>query len=344
MSESTVIGIVGMALVALAIFLFWPRRGWLWRQRQSEEERQRIQVEDALKYLYFCELEQRRPTVAGIAGRMQVPENRAADIVGDLQTLGFATIGPEAIQLTGDGRTYALHIVRAHRLWERHLADETGYAEHEWHGRAEEAEHSMTPAEADALASRLRNPLLDPHGDPIPTATGEMVDERGGAVTVLAPGESGRITHLEDEPEGLYAQLVAEGFYPGMVVQMIDESPERVRVWADGNEQILAPLTASLISVTPLSESETHPIDGGITLADLTSAEAGRILSLSPRCRGVERRRFLDLGFVPGTEVIAEMISPSGEPTAYRVRDTLIALRKNQAGMINIERIPVLSD
>jgi Fe2+ transport system protein FeoA len=47
----------------------------------------------------------------------------------------------------------------------------------------------------------------------------------------------------------------------------------------------------------------------------------------------------LDLGFVPGTEVMAEMTSPGGDPTAYRVRGTLIALRHEQAGLIRISHL-----
>jgi Fe2+ transport system protein FeoA len=47
----------------------------------------------------------------------------------------------------------------------------------------------------------------------------------------------------------------------------------------------------------------------------------------------------LDLGIVPGTLVKAEMNSPSGDPTAYRVRGALIALRDEQAAYINIQRL-----
>ena len=35
----------------------------------------------------------------------------------------------------------------------------------------------------------------------------------------------------------------------------------------------------------------------------------------------------------------AEMISPSGDPTAYRVRGSSIALRKEQASHIHIEKV-----
>jgi Fe2+ transport system protein FeoA len=46
----------------------------------------------------------------------------------------------------------------------------------------------------------------------------------------------------------------------------------------------------------------------------------------------------LDLGIVPGTEVEAEMRSPGGDPTAYRIRGAMIALRRAQAEMIHVER------
>ena len=38
-------------------------------------------------------------------------------------------LGPDSICLTAAGTEHALHIIRAHRLWERHLAEETGYRE-----------------------------------------------------------------------------------------------------------------------------------------------------------------------------------------------------------------------
>ncbi len=44
----------------------------------------------------------------------------------------------------------------------------------------------------------------------------------------------------------------------------------------------------------------------------------------------------MDLGIVPGTTIEAEFNSPAGDPTAYRVRGALIALRREQADQINI--------
>ena len=56
--------------------------------------------------------------------------------------------------------------------------------------------------------------------------------------------------------------------------------------------------------------------------------------------QGLERRRLMDLGLLPGTLVAVELTSPLGDPTAYLVRGTLVALRREQAARIEIEIVP----
>ena len=53
--------------------------------------------------------------------------------------------------------------------------------------------------------------------------------------------------------------------------------------------------------------------------------------------QSTERRRLLDLGILPGTRIENVMPSPLGDPTAYRVRSSVIALRREQAQLIEIE-------
>lgn len=48
------------------------------------------------------------------------------------------------------------------------------------------------------------------------------------------------------------------------------------------------------------------------------------------------RRRLLDLGLVPGTHIKAILKSPSGDPKAFEIRGSLIALRFEEASLINI--------
>ncbi len=51
---------------------------------------------------------------------------------------------------------------------------------------------------------------------------------------------------------------------------------------------------------------------------------------------GLSRRRILDLGMVPGTLVEVMRRSPLGDPVAYQVRGTIIALRQDEASQISV--------
>ena len=72
------------------------------------------------------------------------------------------------------------------------------------------------------------------------------------------------------------------------------------------------------------------------TLVDLKTGEKGRVTHLSFKCQGSERQRLIALGILPGTVIEVEMTSPLGDPVAYRIRDTLIGLRKEQAQLIQV--------
>jgi len=50
-----------------------------------------------------------------------------------------------------------------------------------------------------------------------------------------------------------------------------------------------------------------------------------------------ERRRLLDLGILPGTRIETVMRSPLGDPIAYRIRGSVVALRREQARMIEVQ-------
>jgi DtxR family Mn-dependent transcriptional regulator len=294
--------------------------------------------EDALKVMHEALLQGQPLTLQSIAGALHISPNRAADLLADLDQRGLLTYKADELRLTPAGREAALHVIRAHRLWERYLAEDTGFAEAEWHQLAEHYEHELSPHEVDALAAQLGHPTHDPHGDPIPTPDGKLIGHGGRPLPALPITEAARIVHIEDEPEAVYAQLVAEGLYPGQWVRLLEVTPQRVRFWANGNEHVVAPIVAANISVVAGAPAVEVEASTDEPLHHLKPNESGTVVGLSPRCRGVERRRLLDLGIVPGTLVRAEMISAGGDPIAYRVRGALIALRHEQSDLIRIVR------
>ncbi len=341
MPEPLLYLLIATGLIVLALALFWPIRGVIPRIRQARRSTERVLIEDTLKHLHSLETRQRRPTLESVAGAVNISVNRVPPLLETMQERELVTMQNGDFHLTDHGREYALHMIRAHRLWESYLADTTGYAESDWHGQAEAIEHTLAPQDVDALAARLGNPVVDPHGDPIPTAAGEYVPHTGHPLPSARAGEMVRIVHLEDEPPTVYAQLVAIGLHPDQLLQVLESDRQRVRFWTDGHEHVLAPLVAANVSVVAVAPEESLDLAPTERLDGLHSGEQATITAISRACRGAERRRLMDLGIVPGTQVTVEMHSPSGDPTAYRIRDTIIALRKEQAKHIRIERVSV---
>lgn len=336
MPDPLVALVIAGIVTVLALVFFYPGRGIVPRWQNAQRMNERVLTEDALKHIYRCETHNHQPTVQSIAGALNISANEVAEILNKMQVNELVGVEGDKPKLTATGRDYALHIIRAHRLWERYLAEETGYSKSEWHDRADRFEHSLSPAQVNALSAQLGNPTHDPHGDPIPTAEGEFQPHDGKPLTTMNPDEPARIVHIEDEPDAVYAQLVAEGLHPGMEVQLTENTPQRVRFWAGGDEHLLAPIVAANISVLPITRTEELSEPIGDKLSKLGLGQKAYVVNISPVSHGPERRRLMDLGIIPGTVIEAEFRSPSGDPTAYRIRGATIALRQEQADLINV--------
>lgn len=332
----TVDGLI-LAGVVGAACLFWPRHGVLARWRSARRLAARTRQEDALKHILKGEVNGQRPTVASVAGALRLGEDRTAALLAEMEEGGLLSFAGGSLHLRPAGRELAVHIIRAHRLWESFLADQTGVREADWHRKAERKEHLLTPQQISELAARLGHPLRDPHGDAIPEDGEALPADHGRPVTEVESGVPLRIVHLEDEPDAVYRQLVAAGLKPGMAAEVRSRTPDGIHLSAEGREVRLSTLQANNVSVQLLPRSAPHPAPEP-TLAGLAPGASGRVTGLAPACRGAARRRLLDLGFVPGTEVQVELRSPNGDPTAYRVRGTLVALRREQAALIRIEK------
>ena len=70
------------------------------------------------------------------------------------------------------------------------------------------------------------------------------------------------------------------------------------------------------------------------TLFDLKIGNQAKIKEIN--CSEVVKRRMMDLGIVKGTPIKAILKSPSGNPKAYEVRGSVIAIRSEEARRIEI--------
>ena len=144
-----------------------------------------------------------------------------------------------------------------------------------------------------------------------------------------------RIVHLEDEPPISYAQLVAEGIEVGQLIRIIDSSPERMVLTDGENEFRLAPAVAANIFLESAPQTPAH--SGALRLAELSTGQVAHVLGLDDRCQGYSRRRLMDLGFTEGATIRAALTTFAGDPRAYEIRGTLIALRREQASQVLVQ-------
>jgi len=327
-----------LVVVALLAAAFWPRVGLLAAWRQRNARRSREQAENALKHLLGQAAAGQAGTLASLQGALKISDRSLLTMLERLEREGLIRTEGDGFRLTSEGERLAAHVVRAHRLWELYLADELGVPVGQVHVHAERAEHRLSPAEVDRLSASMGHPETDPHGDPIPTRDGEMRPPSGTPLSSWPLWTPGRIVHLEDEPPVAFAQLTALGLRLGQVVRVVEHSPARL-VLSDGeHEYVLAPLLAGNVHV---EESAVPAASGAgvLRLSELASGELAEVVALDPGCRGFMRRRLLDLGFTPGARVRPDLSTFAGDPRAYRVRGTTIALRREQSARVLVRAV-----
>jgi DtxR family Mn-dependent transcriptional regulator len=328
--------LIACGIVLLVLFV--PRVGLVARYKSHRAAREREQLEDTLKHLLDREHQGRRASPESLAGTFGWSRSKVMRLIERMEGQGLIESRGTELHLTAEGERWALHVVRAHRLWERYLADEARMPLEKVHEEAHRREHRFTTAQLDDLDAALGHPTLDPHGDPIPTREGTIARVEGTPVTDWSSDLPARIVHLEDEPALAFRQILAAGLRLGQDIRVLEKSPQRI-VLSDGeNEYRLAPAVASNVHVAPMPESERLKREA-IPLAELPHDSRGEIVLLDDAVQGFTRRRFLDLGLTPGTVISPEQENFFKDPRAYRVRGTLIALRTDQARRIWVKPV-----
>ncbi|KAA1246680.1 metal-dependent transcriptional regulator [Aquimarina sp. RZ0] len=77
------------------------------------------------------------------------------------------------LELTEEGKSIAVRLIRKHRLWETFLCNYLNFTWDEVHEVAEQLEHIKSNKLIDELDSFMDFPTKDPHGEMIPNANGE---------------------------------------------------------------------------------------------------------------------------------------------------------------------------
>ena len=336
----TFVGIL-FVLGILVLFYVWLRRmrrscyGGDILPPRSPFLRPRLRVstakeleEDLLKYFY------RHPgafDATALGERYFVAPSRVQEAVEAL--LSKKLLSVEDLQLTPPGAAAAEALLRRHRLYESYLSERTGLPASEWHAIAERMEHRLSDQQADVLARRLGYPSFDPHGDPISPQEEGSFSSPPVSVSTLEHTGWYIVSQIEDKDKRRFQALDRLGFYPGCPLRWVGKVTRSVTLFCDGELFSLPLSLAEQLFVTPLA---SPPPEGVVRLSALPVGVAARVLEIASSCHGANRRRLLDLGFVPESVVAVDFESPLGNPTAYLIRGTTIALRSDQARHIRV--------
>ena len=185
-------------------------------------------VEDYVKAVYALESASADGTAStnALADRMGVTPASASAMVKRLDALGLVSNVPyHGFRLTEAGSRVALEMLRHHRLLELFLAEELGMPWDRVHDEAEVLEHVLSDELEELIAVKLGQPRWDPHGDPIPTVTGEVNEVATQALATMEIGASGRLSRISDADPEVLRYLSARGIALGDHFEIVGRQP-----------------------------------------------------------------------------------------------------------------------
>jgi len=131
----------------------------------------------------------------------------------------------KGVKLTVKGRKTALQVIRRHRLSERLLTDILHVEWDKVHDIACKLEHSLTNEIIKPLEKVLKHPKTCPHGNPIPTKCGGMIEEEAQPLIELRIGEQGTIVKITEEKMDVLKYLNKIGLVPKTSIKILEKAP-----------------------------------------------------------------------------------------------------------------------
>lgn len=184
-------------------------------------------VEEYLEAIYKLQEREGAAKTTELAKELKVALGTITNTIESLEKQSLVIHQPyKGVKLTVKGRKIALDVVRRHRLSERLLVDILRLEWSKAHDAACKLEHAFADKELSRpLEKALGSPKTCPHGNPIPSESGRLVEEQSEALMSLDAGEKGVILKVTDEREDILRYLGKLGLVPGALVEIDEKAP-----------------------------------------------------------------------------------------------------------------------
>lgn len=183
-------------------------------------------MEDYLKSIYLLQQGQESVSTSTLADHLGYSAASVTGMVKKLAKLEMVEHEPyRGVRLTRSGERAALETLRHHRLLELFLTEHLGFSWDEVHEEADRLEHHISEALEARIFAALGEPTHDPHGDPIPTLSGELPTVALLPLPALKVGQSGIIARVMTQDDEVLRYLREQGLGLHVEVELIDLAP-----------------------------------------------------------------------------------------------------------------------
>jgi DtxR family transcriptional regulator, Mn-dependent transcriptional regulator len=214
-------------------------------------------VEDYLKAIYRLSAQGGFASTSDIAALLDLSAPSVSGMVKRLSEMGLLEHVPyRGVQLTNQGRRAALNMIRRHRVLELYLTQHLGYNWDNVHNEAERLEHAVSDDLIERMAAALGDPRYDPHGDPIPTAAGDIEETELVSLAEAAPGTSLELRQVGTQDAARLRYFAEQGLVPGVRVVVTDRQPfngpTTILLSASGTARVVGRELAQLLWCSPV--------------------------------------------------------------------------------------------
>ena len=159
-------------------------------------------VENYLKQIYIDQPtdEATMMPMGRLASAVSVTPGTATAMIKTMTESDLVVYEPRTgVRLSPEGESLALQVLRRHRLVELWLVKILGLDWSEVHEEAEVLEHAISDKVLARIDALLGHPTVDPHGDPIPTADGDVVARAHTSLPRCETDQPLRIVRIADQ-------------------------------------------------------------------------------------------------------------------------------------------------
>jgi DtxR family transcriptional regulator, Mn-dependent transcriptional regulator len=188
-----------------------------------------IAEQDYLKQIYLLQEDSGRATTQMLADRLGV---KAPSVTAMIKRLAEDEAGPlvshtpyHGVQLTERGVAVALEMLRHHRLIELFLSELLGVPWDRVHEDADRLEHVLSEDLEERIASKLGDPTVDPHGDPIPSRDGVILERDLLRLPEMPAGTAGTVSRIDQQDGEVLQYLASLGLNLGARVGLVEVAP-----------------------------------------------------------------------------------------------------------------------